>query len=155
MRIAIAIMSVTAMTVAVFAGSNNQNDAIKKAALDYVEGWYDGNAERMENALHVDLAKRVLMPDPRSKHGKIEHMSAMRLVKATRNQRKHPTPTEKRTANITILDVDGNAASVKAEMHDWIDYMHLSKVGDQWKIVNVLWEPKPEAKKAWGFPEGF
>ena len=155
MKIAIALISMTAMTVAAIAASNDQDRAIRKAALDYMEGWYDGDADRMENSLHPDLAKRVLMPHPKRKHGKVEHMSAMTLVKATRNQRKKPTPTEKRTANITIYDVDGNAASVKAEMHDWIDYMHLSKIGDQWKIVNVLWEVKPRAKKAWGFPEGF
>ncbi|HEX6315687.1 MAG TPA: nuclear transport factor 2 family protein, partial [Gemmatimonadaceae bacterium] len=32
--------------------------AIRAAALDYIEGWYEGNAERMERALHPELAKR-------------------------------------------------------------------------------------------------
>jgi Putative lumazine-binding len=31
---------------------------VRAAVLDYVEGWFDGNAERMERALHPDLVKR-------------------------------------------------------------------------------------------------
>ena len=33
-------------------------DAIVRVALDYFEGWFDGDAARMERALHPDLAKR-------------------------------------------------------------------------------------------------
>jgi hypothetical protein len=43
--------SATAQTAADSAG-------IKSAALDYIEGWYTGNARRMEQALHHELAKR-------------------------------------------------------------------------------------------------
>ncbi len=33
----------------------DDNAAIKQTALDYIEGWYEGNAERMQRALHPDL----------------------------------------------------------------------------------------------------
>src|SRR5262249_48228671 len=38
--------------------------AIKQTALDYIEGYYEGNAERMERALHPELAKRIVRTDP-------------------------------------------------------------------------------------------
>src|SRR5262245_52406842 len=38
--------------------------AIKQTALDYIEGWYEGSAERMERALHPELAKRIVRTDP-------------------------------------------------------------------------------------------
>ena len=38
--------------------SNADAAAIRQTALDYIEGWYEGNAERMERALHPELAKR-------------------------------------------------------------------------------------------------
>ena len=44
---------------------------------------------------------------------------------------------------MTILDIFGNAASAKAIMADWIDYLQLAKVDGRWVIVNVLWEKKP------------
>jgi hypothetical protein len=128
-------------------------EAIKATALDYGQGWYEGSAERMERALHPDLAKRVLFPDPRSGKGKIDHMSAMSLVQATRAGHGARTPTDKRRTDVTVLDVFGNAACVKLEMHDWVDYMHMSKIGGKWVIVNVLWEMNPEAKKRYGIPE--
>ena len=37
--------------------------AIKATARDYIEGWYEGNAERMERAVHPDLAKRIVNTD--------------------------------------------------------------------------------------------
>ena len=36
---------------------------ITAAALDYVEGWFDGDADRMRRALHPDLVKRRLRAD--------------------------------------------------------------------------------------------
>ncbi len=32
--------------------------AIRQVALDYVEGWYEADVERMQRALHADLVKR-------------------------------------------------------------------------------------------------
>ena len=129
---------------------DSELEAIKQTALDYGQGWYEGNAERMERALHPDLAKRVLVPDPRTGKGKIDHISAMGLVQAVRQGGGTRTPTEARRTNVTVLDVYGNAASVRMEMHDWIDYLHMSKMGGRWVIVNVLWEFTPEAKKKYG-----
>ena len=129
-------------------------EPIKQTALDYAEGWYEGNAERMERALHPDLAKRTLTLDPRSGKGRISHLSALALVQGTRAGTGTKTPREIRRADVTVLDVYGNAASVKLVMHDWVDYIHMSKIGGRWVIVNVLWELSPEAKKGHGIPEG-
>ncbi len=42
----------------------SDREAITATALDYAEGWYEGNAERMERALHPDLgAAWPSMPD--------------------------------------------------------------------------------------------
>jgi hypothetical protein len=57
------------------------------------------------------------------------------------------TPTERRQKDVTILDIFGNAASVKAVMADWIDYLQVAKVDGRWVIVNVLWEQKPGSKR--------
>ena len=51
---------------------------------------------------------------------------------------------------MTILDVFGNAATVRLEMRDWIDSLHIAKVGGEWRIVNVLWEKKPKTLASGG-----
>lgn len=153
-RVGLAVLVGLGSTAIVWSQQGNPaEEAIKQTALNYVEGWYDADPVRMERALHPDLAKRVLMPDARSGKGKVEHMSALTLVQATRARAGKPTPKEERTANVRVYDIYGNTASARVDMHDWIDYLHVVKMGDEWKIVNVLWEPTPEAKKKWGIKE--
>lgn len=122
--------------------SDADREAITQTALDYVEGWYEANAERMERALHPDLAKRVVFTNDRGQ-SRLDQMSAMGLVQGVKRGGGKDTPKEKQQKDITILDVFGNAASVKAVMSGWIDYMHMAKVNGRWVIVNVLWELKP------------
>lgn len=119
--------------------------AIRQAALDYVDGWYTGDAARMERALHPDLAKRIVRANPGGARSRLEQMSAMGLVQATRGGFGRSTPAEQQQRDVVILDVFENAASVRATMHGWVDYMHLARWNGEWKIVNVLWELKPEA----------
>ncbi len=127
------------------AGPDEQHAAIKRAALDYAEGWYEANPEKMERALHADLAKRVVRVDPRTKREKLEHMSALTLIQYTRRRADRPRP-DKQQKDVTILDVYGNTACVKLVMNGWIDYLHVARIDGQWKIVNVLWELKSENK---------
>ncbi|HWT00372.1 MAG TPA: nuclear transport factor 2 family protein [Pyrinomonadaceae bacterium] len=119
--------------------------AIKQAALDYIEGWYEGNAERMERALHPELAKRIVRTNKEG-YSNLGQMSAMSLVLGTRRGGGKETPKEKQQKDVTVLDVFENAASVKVVASDWVDYLHLAKSNGRWVIVNVLWELKPEKK---------
>jgi hypothetical protein len=119
--------------------------AIKQTALDYIEGWYEGNAERMEKALHPELAKRIVRNSPEGR-SRLDQMGAMTLVQGTRSGGGKETPKEKQQKDVTILDVFENAASVKVVAADWIDYLHMAKSNGRWRIVNVLWELKPQKK---------
>ena len=120
--------------------------AIKQTALDYIEGYYEGNAERMEKALHPDLAKRIVRTNPQNGKSALGQMSAMTLVQVTRAGGGKDTPKDKQQKDVTILDVFENAASVKIVASDWIDYLHMAKFNGHWVIVNVLWELKPVKK---------
>ena len=116
--------------------------AIRQAALDYIEGWYEGNAERMERAVHPDLAKRIINADQRGR-GVLGHQSAMTLVQNTRRGGGKETPVAERRTDMRILDIFGNTASVRVDADRWIDYMHIAKWNGRWVIINVLWENRP------------
>lgn len=125
--------------------SDVDKTAITATALDYIEGWYEGNAERMERALHPDLAKRIVRTNPQGQ-SMLMQMSAMGLVQGVKRGGGKNTPKEKQQKDVTILDIYGNTASVKIVASDWIDYLHVAKFNGRWVIVNVLWELKPDAK---------
>ncbi|MGH7644824.1 MAG: nuclear transport factor 2 family protein [Gemmatimonadales bacterium] len=117
--------------------------AIRAGALDYIEGWYQGSAERMERALHPELAKRIVRTNPDKGRNSLGQMSAMTLVQSTRAGGGRDTPVAQQQKDVTILDIYQNAASVKVVASSWIDYLQMAKWNGRWVIVNVLWELKP------------
>ena len=125
-------------------GTANDDDAIKKTALDYIEGWYSGDAMRMERALHPELAKRMISTDPKTGRSQFNHMGAMTLVQRTREGIGKKIPQDRQLKEVTILDRYNNAAVVKIVASDWIDYLEVAKFNGDWKIINVLWELKPK-----------
>lgn len=118
--------------------------AIRETAMDYIEGWYAGDAARMERALHPELAKRVVTTDARSGRSQLESIGAMTLVLRTRAGGGMHTPAERQQKDFRILDIFSNAAVVKVVASDWVDYLELAKWNGRWVIVNVLWEYKPK-----------
>ena len=125
-------------------GPTDDKAAITKTALDYIEGWYEGNAGRMESALHPELAKRIINTDPKTGRSQFSHMGAMALVQGTRRGGGSKTPKEQQLKEITILDRYEGAAVVKIIAFEWIDYLSVAKFNGEWKIINVLWELKPK-----------
>jgi hypothetical protein len=116
--------------------------AIELVIQDYIEGFYEGNAARMESALHPELAKRIARRDPESGRDYLAEMSALTLTQLTRQKAERPTPVAQRQKEIVVFDIHENAASAKLIASIWIDYLHLSRINGRWVIVNVLWEMK-------------
>jgi hypothetical protein len=119
--------------------SASDTDAITKAALDYIEGWYEGNAERMERALHPDLAKRGVFVDKKTGKIAMRSVGAAEMVKFTKAGA-GKSPEKKEKVKLTVLDVFKNTACVKIVSPDFVDYLQLARYKDGWAIVNVLWE---------------
>lgn len=117
--------------------------AIVAAALDYVEGWYEGDGDRMARAVHPELVKRIVVADTATGRSVIQNMGASALVNGARRGFGTSTPGDRRRKEVRILDVFGHAAAVRATMAEWVDYLQLAKVDGRWVIVNVLWERTP------------
>ena len=117
--------------------------AIRAAALDYLDGYYSGSVERMERALHPELAKRIVRTAPQTGESVLEQMDTPTLVRITGSMAQRPVPEDQRRSDVTILDIYGNVASVRVDAVQWVDYLHLAKWNGEWKIVNVLWEMRP------------
>jgi hypothetical protein len=114
--------------------------AIRQTALNYIEGWYEGDAARVQSALHPKLAKRSVWT--RDGKSTVVELSAASLVEAAAKGGGSKTPKDLQQKDVVILDVFGNAASVRATMRGWVEYMHMAKVDGRWVIVNMVLEPK-------------
>jgi hypothetical protein len=109
--------------------------SIIQTVLNYIEGWYGADKNRMGKALHAKLAKRRITPA-----GEAWEVNKEWMVEATgEGKGKIPNPESGRR-EVTILDRTNSMASVKAISETFIDYLHLSNVGGNWVIVNALWD---------------
>ena len=106
---------------------------IKAAALDYAEGWYNADGDRMARALHPELAKRVQFSDSTGATW-IRTMGATELIRGAKAGGGKTTPPDKQRKDVKILDVFQRTASVRVDMAGWIDYLHLVKWNDRWVI---------------------
>jgi hypothetical protein len=127
----------------VFAQTPADSAAIRATALDYIEGFYEGNGERMERALHPSLAKRIVVVG--GSESIVRNMTAAQLIDITRKGGGSATPESARRKDLQITGIYGNAATVTIDATGWVDFLHVGKVDGQWVIINVLWEMRPES----------
>ncbi|RBL88327.1 nuclear transport factor 2 family protein [Chitinophaga flava] len=115
--------------------------AIRRAALDYIESQHKPDSAQMARCLHPRLVKRTFWKYPRQSREYLResHADEMVMLAASYNVKGDKFPATPRK-EVVLLDVSSNTASVKLYADDWIDYMHLAKLNDEWKIVNVLWQ---------------
>lgn len=74
-------------------------------------------------------------------------MTYNQLVNLAANWNKSGKRTNKNSPkNIIIFDINSKTASAKLTAEWGIDYFHLGKVNNQWKIYNVIWQSIPSEK---------
>ena len=118
--------------------------AIKQAALDYVDGFYDGSIERLDKALHPNLQKVTLRQLPNGRD-MLDFNGAAHNLKEYAASGIAAKPAEERKIEVTILDIYLNIATVKIDSADFLDYAHVARINGEWKIINVLWTLHPKA----------
>ena len=117
-------------------------ESITNTCLDYLEGWYGGDAGRVERALHPDLAKRGYHIVPATGRVNLVHVGAANMVEYTRAGLGKQNSVGDLELRVIILDIRKNTASAVGESIKYIDHIQLARIEDGWRIVNVLWEPK-------------
>ena len=112
---------------------------IIRTTLDYFEGWFDGDSERMERALHPGLAKRSLRQVERDSP-ELRTVTKEQMVTWTADgEGKTVEPGDDRRIDVDVVDVYGNIGSVVVRSLVYREYLHLVKSDEGWVIVNALW----------------
>ena len=113
--------------------------AVRAAVLDYVEGWFDGNAERMERALHPELVKRcrgIEGDDPDA----LETLTCREMVDATAEGVGRAEDADDRQIAVEITFLSDDIASATCLCHRYVDLLHLIRMPEGWRIVNAAWQ---------------
>jgi hypothetical protein len=112
--------------------------SIERAARDYIEGYLTGDAERMADCLHLELTKRSVERDSTSGAWTVDAMNRAQMVSVAAGGRGARWPQD---YTLTIHDAFRNIATVMINSAGFVDYLHIARFEDRWRIVNVLWEP--------------
>lgn len=125
--------------------NDGDRKAVKEAVLDYVEAIYEVQPERIARSVDVTLRKYGYWhPDNSTEYRDGSEMNYKQLyslaAKWNKEGRVDPKTAQK---EITILDILDKTASAKLVAYWGIDYFHLAKEDDKWKIINVIWQSHP------------
>jgi hypothetical protein len=109
--------------------------AIVDAVLDYFEGWFGGDAARMERALHPGLAKRALTSDRFT----LDETTAEWMIDATARGVGRDQGGGQVQIDVTVDDVHGDIATATVRSSVYREYVQLAQTKQGWKIVNTLY----------------
>ena len=113
--------------------SQEDIDAITKAALDYLEGYVLGDAERHLRSYHPEAMKRRYSQDEDGIFGIIS-LSPQTMADFAALE----TPT-KTTVEVVIDGVFNDIATVRVYSPRWVDFLHVVKARGEWKLFHVTW----------------
>jgi hypothetical protein len=113
--------------------SSGDASAVRATVTNYIEAYYTGDAPRMEQTLHPHYLKHMI-------HGDIpmREKTAVQMEREIRANGPSDQPQAEKTERISVLDIAGDIASAKLVTPHWVDYMTLSKLDGEWKILSVV-----------------
>ena len=121
----------------------NDSVAIREAALNYVEGYYNADWQRVSKGVSPELAKRIVIKDTLGNF-MVKNMGASELLFATKHNRNTNVlnPDQPFRGQVIIYDIQGKIATAKVVTNKFkfIDYVQMGKMDGEWKVINVLWD---------------
>ncbi len=111
--------------------------AIEAVAADYIEGWYRGDASRMDRALHDDLVKRTTVVDAIGEDVSLRLVTKDRMMEMTAEGGGEDPDS---TFDVAVYDISGDIATACAVSKEYVDYLHLVKTPTGWRIANVFFK---------------
>jgi len=112
--------------------------AIIETALNYGDGFYSGDAARMEKAISPDLNKVCPMVMPQTGKTFLIYSTGSALIQMSRAKTGFIEEANRKTA-VKVLTINDNVACARLTSSQFNDYLEMVKADGQWKIVNVLW----------------
>jgi hypothetical protein len=112
--------------------------AIRRCLLDYFDGWFDGDAVRMDRALHPGLAKHALRQG-RDRSDTLDVTTKEEMVEATKQGLGRLRDLPDRAIRIDVASVSGGIACAIVHSAVYVEYTLLARTGDGWRITATLW----------------
>lgn len=134
------ILALTA-THTVEAQAPADREAVRSAALDYVEGVYEVQPERIKRSVHPSLVKRGFSMRSPGNYAETT-MTFDQLVNLAANWNKDGK-RDTSIKEVAVLEVLDKTAVAKVTASWGVDFMLLGKHDGKWLIQQILWQSPP------------
>jgi hypothetical protein len=114
-------------------------EGVMTAALDYIEGYIDGDAERHARAYHPECIKRRYTTDEDSGIDELVVLSPRMMADYAALSQMSDCDTE-----VIIDAISEDIASVRVYSCRWVDFLHVVKARGEWKLFHVTWHGRSE-----------
>ena len=140
-----AAVSLLAAATTLSAGSAEEAE-IKSAALDYVEGFYEGDDSKLRRSVRPEVTKFGFARRSADQPYQGMPMSFDQMIEyAERVQSSGDTAPDDAPKNVIILDQMDQIAVVRVDAFWGSDYLQMAKYDGRWQILHVIWQT-PEAE---------
>jgi hypothetical protein len=123
----------------------SDTEAVRAAAMEYFEGWYDADLARVDPVLHPQLVKRSAEQVGADSPSVTTKERFLELVRAGGGaEDKTDDPIE-----VTVVDIHHDIAAAVVRSAQYREYLHLLRTPGGWRIVNAFWtltDPADETK---------
>jgi hypothetical protein len=121
-------------------------EAVRRAVLDYVEGFYEGDSAKLARSVRPEVYKYGFWRPRDSTSYAGEQMTWPEFfsyaASVRKNNRQAPPTAPKR---IELYDVQNQSASAKLTASCGTDYLVLGRYDGKWMVSSVMWQSPPKA----------
>jgi len=142
---AMAVAALLSLAPVSHAQTTENREAVRQAALDYLEGIYNVQPERIERSVHTTLTKRgFYKKDANTPYVEMPmtYDQLVNLARTWNKEGKRDTSVKK----VDVLDVLDQTAVAKVTASWGVDYMLLGKYDGAWKVSQILWQSPPPTR---------
>jgi hypothetical protein len=125
-----------------------EKEGVRRAVLDYVEGFYEGDSVKFLRGVRPELYKYGFWLPKDSTQYAGERMSwdeALSYIRRVK-QNNHRAPATA-AKQVDLLDVQDQTAAAKLTAFWGTDYVLLGKYDGKWMISSVMWQSPPRTRK--------
>jgi hypothetical protein len=117
-----------------------EKDNVRRVALDYIEGFYEGDTVKLVRALRPDMSKYGFWRDASGKYAG-ERMTFAEAIAygKTVKAKNRPVPASW-PKEVVLFEVQDQTAAAKVTAWWGTDYLLLGKYNGKWMISDILWQ---------------
>ncbi|HEY9226548.1 MAG TPA: nuclear transport factor 2 family protein [Gemmatimonadaceae bacterium] len=121
-----------------------QHAEVRRAVLDYLEGFYEGDTAKLVRGLRPEMFKYGFWKAkdaPKYEGEKMSYDEAIAYARRFKADKRTTPATAPR--EVTIYEVQDQTASAKVRAWWGTDYVLLGKYDGRWMISHILWQSPP------------